>query len=196
MTATYNTVTIGSNEYDVYSDLPTAETYLNGESWATAWQAETSDDAKGRALVTATRTLDKLVWPGSKTEPAQALEWPRKGTGLSEDLVPDEFTIPQRIIDATAVLAALAIAGVDFINKSSTQSGAVKRQAAGSVSIEFFRDVFDLDGERLPLAAWELIAPLLGGAGMIGGAEGSGLRARTRYADSNRPLGGYATSEH
>jgi hypothetical protein len=189
------TVDIGANSYEVYADLDTADAYLGAESWATAWRAETDDDAKSRALVTATRTLDKLVWSGSKTDPEQPLQWPRKGTGLSADLVPDEDTIPQRVIDAAAVLAALVIAGVDFVSKPSTQTGAVKRQQAGSVSIEYFRDVFDFEGDRLPLQAWELIAPLLGGAGIIGGSEGTGLRETSRFYDNNRPLGGYPASD-
>lgn len=191
MTATYNVVTIGSTEYDVYADLATADQYLNAESWATEWRAETDDEVKARALVTATRTLDKLTWPGTKTYEGQLLEWPRKSTGLSTDLVPDSDTIPQRIIDATAVLAALTVAGVDFTSKASTKTGGVKSQKAGSVAIEYFRDVFDFEGTRLPLAAWELIAPLLAGSTVTGGVEAFGTSRSSRFRGTNRPLGGY-----
>ena len=195
MTATYNTVTIGSSEYDSYADLATADDYLEAESWATDWRAETDDDVKGRALVTATRTLDKLTWPGSKTYSEQILEWPRTGTGLSTDLIADENTIPQRLIDATCVLAGLVLSGVDFTSKPSTQSDAIKSQKAGSVAIEYFRDFVNLEGTRLPLAAWELVSPLFGGSSTGFGPLVDGASTSSRFTSSNRPLGGYAASD-
>ena len=195
MTATYNLVTIGATEYDVYSDLGTADIYLEAESWATAWRAEADNDVKSRATVTATRTLDKLVWPGTRTYAEQEREWPRKDTGLSTDLVADDNTIPQRLIDAASVLAGLDVAGVDFTSVISTQASVVKMQKAGSVAIEYFRDIVNLDGTRLPLAAWELIAPLFGAGGsVLGGAVSYGTDTCSRFTESNRPLGGYAAS--
>lgn len=176
MTATLNTVFIGSSEYEVYADLATADDYLEAESWATDWRSETDDDVKGRALVTATRTLDKLSWPGSKTDEDQSLEWPRDDTGVSTDFVEDGV-IPQRIIDAACVLAGLILSGVDITDKPNTQSGAVKMQRAGSVAIQYFKDADDR-GTRLPLSAWELISPLLGGT------SGSGIYASGTDEDS------------
>lgn len=191
MTATYNTIIIGSNGYDVYADLATANEYLEAESWATDWRDEADDDVKGRALVTATRTLDKLQWPGTKTDDDQILQWPRTGTGASTDLVPDEYTIPQRIIDAACVLAALILSGVDITGKPSTQSGAVKSQSAGSVSITYFRDVDD-SGTRLPLAAWELVSPILAGASgsAVGGARSFGTSECSDFATDYTPSHG------
>lgn len=188
MSATYNIMTIGGNDYDVYADVATADAYLEAESWASAWRAETDPDAKARALVTATRTLDKLNWPGSRTDADQMLEWPRTSTGLETSLVPDDNTIPQRVIDAAAALAGQILAGVDISSTPSTASGAVRMERAGSVEIEYFRD-FEDSGTRLPLVAWELIAPLLAGASSPGGAVSSGTSTCSDFTNDYLPSG-------
>lgn len=185
MSATYNVVTIGGSEYDVYADVPTADEYLEAESWATAWRAETDEDQKARALVTATRTLDKLPWAGSKSDPDQPLEWPRDGTGI--DIVEDGV-IPQRIIDATCVLAGQILAGVDVTGTASTTASSVKRQKAGSVEIEYFSN-FEISGTRLPLEAWELIAPLLGGSIATAGSVAFGTDECSRFRAGYEPSG-------
>lgn len=164
------TVTIGTVDYPVYADLDQANDYLSAESGATAWRAETDDDVKRRALVSATRTLDRLAWPGERDDPDQDLAWPRSGTGLSG--VEDDV-VPQQIIDATCVLAMLIVAGTDVAGMTSTSGGEIKRQKAGSVEQEFFR-AFDVEGTPLPTQAWDLIAPLLGGPATSGGAVSFG----------------------
>lgn len=182
---------IGGSLYDVYADIAIADDYLNAETWAEDWRCAEGEDSKGRALVTATRTLDKLSWAGTKSSSAQPLEWPRSGTGLSTDLVPDSNSVPQRIIDACCVLAGLSLSGIDFLTQPSTASQRVKRQAAGSVSIEYFKDTFDIEGTRLPTQAWELIAPLFASSSVMAGSCGSGLGTASRFSDENRPIGGY-----
>lgn len=154
MSATYNIVTIGANQYDVYADQATADAYLEADSNATAWRAAT-DDTKGRALVSATRILDRQTWQGEKTESDQALEWPRSGIA---DV--DEGSVPQKIIDACCELAAAIVDGYDAANNRTTDTN-IKRQKAGSVEIEYFRPLDP--GTRLPLPVWELIKAWLSG---------------------------------
>lgn len=185
MSATYNTVTIGSTEYDVYADITTADQYLAAESGATAWRDEADETVKARALVSATRLIDRQQWPGERYEADQPLAWPRSGTGLSgvEDTV-----IPQEVIDATCVLASMIVAGVDVTGTPSTTAGSIKRQQAGSVSIEYFGD-FSTTGTRLPLQVTEILAPLFGSTSFAGGARAHGTDACSDFSRGYEPSG-------
>lgn len=163
MTATYNTVTVGGNEYDVYAEVATADDYLEAEfsDAATRWRDATltDADAKARALVSATRLLDRQMWAGSKTSDDQELAWPRTGTGISDV---DEDVVPQDIINASILIAADINNGVDISGSSSTDER-IRSQTAGSVSISYFRD--NSGGTRFPTAIQELLSKYLGGAG-------------------------------
>lgn len=184
MSATYNVVSLGGNEYEVFADLATADTYLAAEPHADLWR-EGDAEANGRADVSATRILNRMRWPGTKADADQALAWPRSGTALADV---DEFTIPQPIIDASIELANAIRNGYDASNQASTASG-VRRQKAGSVEIEYFASV-SIDGYRLPLPVMELIGPYLGGEGSLaGGAIVSGTCGRTIAYDDFEPSG-------
>lgn len=173
MSATYLHVTIDGVEYDVYADIATADLYLNASTDAAAWRAA-DDDGKGRALVTATRVLDRMAYPGQKTDPDQALQWPRSNTGLAGV---EDGVIPQQLIDACCELASQIANGVDVTNQQSTATG-IKRQKAGSVEIEYFYGAGGIP-LRLPLPVWELIRGLLGGDGAGGGARAFGTCGRS-----------------
>jgi len=167
MTATYNTVSVGGTEYDVYAAIADANSYLEAEvsAAATKWRSAslTDNDTKARALVSATRLIDRQSWPGSKTDgDYQTLEWPRKGTGITGV---DQDVIPQQIIDACILLAAEINNGSKVTSESTTDSR-TKRLKAGSVEKEFFRE---LDGgTRFPTAIEELLRGLRGGVGLSG----------------------------
>lgn len=155
------TVTIAGTSYEIYSSLDYANKYLAAEFSATAWQAETDDDPKKRALVTSSRLIDRLLFAGTKTDEDQAKAFPRTGlVGYDDD------EVPQVVIDAEVVLANAIYLGQNVTGQQSTDSN-IKRQQAGSVSIEYFRPVED--GLRLPLAVMELLAGLFGGSGVGGG---------------------------
>lgn len=181
------TVDIGSNSYETYADVDQADEYLAAEAGATAWRALTGDDGedtKARALVSATRLIDRQQWPGERDEDDQTLAWPRSGTGVS-GVVDDE--VPQLVIDASIVLASLIVAGVDVTSVPSTASGRVKRQRAGSVEIEYFGDV-GISGTRLPLQVHEMLAPLFGYTG-LGGARPQGTDACSDFRYGYDPSG-------
>lgn len=158
MSATYQLVTIGSTSYLVYADVAMADEYLNADTNAATWRSST-DDVKGRALVTATRTLDRQTWLGDKNEDTQELEWPRKNTGVTG--VEDDV-IPQDIIDACIEMANYIVNGGDPVN---AQNVAQKEKClkAGSVEVEYFRGA-EGAALRFPLAVWELVAKYIGGA--------------------------------
>lgn len=175
------TVTINTVDYDVYADVPAADEFLAADFGATAWRAETDDEQKSRALVSATRLLDRLVWAGDKTDPDQILAWPRSNTGLSDV---DEDTVPQPIIDASIVLAKLIHAGSKVDSQPSTQSGNIRRQRAGSVELEYF---FPQDNPtRLPIEVEELVARFLATANFTG-ALSSGTDGESIVCHGFRP---------
>jgi len=153
-------VIIGSQTYASYATVAEADQYLSAAAHADAWRAITDDDVKGRALVTASRLLDRQRWKGEKTDPLQDLAWPRTGTGVEG--VEDD-TIPQDIIDACIELALAIVQGSD-VQEAQNQSQKIQNLKAGSVSLTFFRGA---DGVplRFPLIIQELLLKYLAGAG-------------------------------
>lgn len=171
--ATLQIVTIGSRDYETYVDVAYADEYLDADATADAWRAA-DDDAKGRGIVTGGRVLDRLNWPGTKTDPDQLLAWPRTGvTGYSDD------EIPQAIVDANVELAAASVAGIDIANFVTTAT-TEKSIKAGSVAVENFRQ-FGIGARQFPLPkpAWELIAGLLGVTSGSAMARASGTCGET-----------------
>lgn len=172
------TVDAGGEEFTVYADIDTADAYLAGAFHATDW-ASLTDDVKGKALVTATRILDRQRWLGSKTVSDQVLAWPRTGTGVSG--VEDD-TIPEAIIAGAIELALTVSAGADVQNQATTEE-TVKRIQAGSVSIENFRSTQQFSA-RFPQIIQELIGVyLLGGSASFGGPIVSGTDACSPFED-------------
>jgi hypothetical protein len=177
-------VTIGSATYETYATVEEADAYLAADFTATAWRDETDEDAKARALVTATRLLDRQVWPGQKTDEDQDQAWPRTGvSGVDED------DIPQAVIDACCLLAKYIHEG-STLETSTTTANNTKRLKAGSAEIEYF---FPLtNGTRLPLPVMELLAGLLGTAGSaITAAQSFGTDGCSVADDSYRPASGF-----
>lgn len=76
-----------------YVDVATADTYFSNRLNADAWSAASADD-KARALIMASSRLDAERWQGLRTDPGQALAWPRgyiiddSGTEWNSDIIP------------------------------------------------------------------------------------------------------------
>lgn len=178
------TVTIGGTDYDTYATVAEADEYLAADFTATAWRAETDEDQKSRALVTATRLLDRQTWPGEKADEFQPLAWPRTGvTGY------DDYEVPQAVIDACCLLAKYIHEG-STLETSPTTANNTKRLKAGSAEIEYF---FPLsNGTRLPLPVMELLAGLLGAAGSsVSAAQSFDTDGCSVADDSYRPASGF-----
>lgn len=161
-------VTISSESYDTYIDLDYANLYLDGQIAATAWRAETSDDNKGRAIVSATRFIDRQLWDGNKVDSYQVHAFPRTGLVYPGDdaiEVPSNI-VPQEVLDATAELASLLLDGSEVQTNIDPNTGAIQSLKAGSVAISYFRT--DALASRLPTILWELLGFwLAGGASSI-----------------------------
>lgn len=179
------TVTIETVEYEVYAGIETADEYLAADFLATTWRAETDEDQKARALVTATRLLDRTLWIGTKEDEDQLHAWPRTGTGLSDI---DDDEVPQEITDASIVLAKLIHAGSPVVTAVSSASN-VKRQQAGSVSQEFFSPIIMGEPGRWPQEVLELIRRYISGAGFLGGSIATGVCGQSAFDPDYRTSG-------
>jgi Putative DnaT-like ssDNA binding protein len=164
---TIPTVDLDSGTYSVYADIEDAEEYLGAASHATEWE-DVDEDDQAKYLVSATRMLDRQIWPGDKAVSDQPLAWPRISTGI-DGVVAD--TIPTNIINACMELANALQQGYD--QNQQTTAERVRSMTAGSVSITNFRGVDT--PTRFPLIVQELIAPYLGassGTGLVSQANG------------------------
>ncbi len=178
-------ITIGGVGYDSYASLAEADKYLAADFSATAWHDEADEDIRGRALVTASRLLDRQPWVGAKEDEDQTTAWPRTGVDGVED-----GDIPPQLVEATIVLASLILEGADTATNPTTQSN-IKSQRAGSVAQEFFRPDPKQAG-RLPLPVQELLAGLMGSSATgIAATLSYGVDGCSTADDSYTPAGGF-----
>ena len=111
---------VGTNSYVTESE---ANLYCADRYGYEAWE---DADNKGKALISATDILDGLcIWYGEKTDPDQALEFPR---------YPTADPVPQAVKDAQCEIAFKIV----VIGSVNTDGGdAVEELKAGDVSLKF-----------------------------------------------------------
>lgn len=162
------TVTIGTgpsaNTYETYADVAGATTYLDASlaSYSVAFRGATEDN-KARSLVMATRWIDAQSWQGEKSDPDQPLQWPRTGIAGVDPLV-----VPQQVVDASIILAAMLIENPALQTEISSGGAAeTKRLKAGSAEIEYFRsaNAFKWKNTVFPADIWALLSGWLSGMG-------------------------------
>jgi len=149
------TVTLDTVDYEVYEDIAFLDAYINASPSFESWE-NLDTEAKTRFAITATRIFDRQNWIGAKTDSAQDLAWPRTGIADVEDDV-----IPTDVLNAYAEICLFQALGTDVQTQQSVAQ-TVRRLAAGSVSLEFFRGA-EGAALRFPLPIWELIGKYLGG---------------------------------
>lgn len=159
----YPVVSLDSDN-SVYADVEMADTYLNAAFHADNWNNSLDEEAKGRALVTAVRTLDRQIWLGEKTDPTQALDWPRKDTGV---VGVTDNVIPIDIVNASIELALSISQGSNVQNVQSGDSN-IQSLGAGSARISYFRGGGNGGSPtRFPQIVWELVRPYMIAAGDV-----------------------------
>lgn len=103
-----------ATDANAYATETEGDSYFNTRLGATAWTAASVDDKK-RALIMATARLDLEIYEGFKTDPAQALKWPRFGADDDDGNAIDADFIPRIIEVATfetgLQLLQLAVSG-------------------------------------------------------------------------------------
>jgi hypothetical protein len=127
-------VDIGSDTYQAFADLEFADLYLAADVARSAAWALKNDDAKGRGLVSATRTMLSLPWCAAVPDPADVQVSP--------------------IPEVTAMLAADLLAKPRLFADASGNSN-VKSAKAGSAQVEFFSPVDG--GPPIPTALWTML---------------------------------------
>lgn len=167
--------------YEVYGTREDREEYLGGASHAVTWRDSDDDDAKDRAHVTATRFLDRQRWQGTRTNPAQALDWPRTGVTDAEGTAVDDSTVPLGIEHGAYELALVLFGGTRAAQDSLTAGSNVRSVGAGSARVEFFRSTLERAG-RFPKPVQELVGEFLAGAGAQLGVLVTGI-AESKYAE-------------
>lgn len=173
-------VEISSAEYFAYGTQDESDEYFAAAAHAQAWRDEDDADVKGRALVTATRMLDRQKWQGEKTDPDQDGAWPR--TGVAEDEPVNDEGVPLKVVHATFELALVLLNDPEAIQVTQNSSQKVSSLSAGSVSISYFRGA---EGEplRFPLPVMELIGDWLGASSDLGGIGfSSGIDGSSSFA--------------
>ncbi len=162
--------TVGGASANSFITVAEGDAYCDSRLNASAWNDETDDDQKARALIEATRDLSQRQWIGvGRASNTQALSWPR---ALAEN--PDlgwggvyyysETEIPQRVKDGTAELALqFLIAGTtDIASIDPTMN--VKVKTVDVLTTEYFDPGQRARGlDRFP-SVTRFIRPLLVGS--------------------------------
>lgn len=197
--ATTATITISSVDYTVYSltadAVQDADEYFAaqfGETWSSLTTLQ-----KQQAIISAARLLDRAVlWSGTKTSAAQALQWPRDGAtnGCTGTAVTDGTT-PDDIAYGEFELAALIAADAGLLTSSGSGSN-TKRVKAGSAEVEFFQPTIGTsDDTRLPQAVHDLVGCFVDGANGVtptgGFASGTTDTSSFDDCDDNELSRGY-----
>ncbi|MCY3911921.1 MAG: hypothetical protein OXG43_01585 [Chloroflexi bacterium] len=144
-----SSVTLGSTSIPTYASVAEANAYMLAEAGPqrTTWNAAETD-AKRRALVTATRALDRLPWRGTKAQASQATAWPRAGIGTTG--------VPAGIEAAAILIAA------DLVRHPRELTGDamdVKREQIGPKEAEYFRHLPDPLERTLGLDLAAIVRP-------------------------------------
>jgi hypothetical protein len=129
-------ITGSTTDFFVYATDLAATDYLLGDISRDPVWGSLSADEKKRALISATRYLDRLPWAGAKTVSSQINAFPR--TGIVDADGQEASGTPQEIVDACCILAADFVADPTILDSVSTGSN-TKELQAGSVRIVYFK---------------------------------------------------------
>lgn len=143
-----------------YVDVDDADDYFEDHIDSTVWEAATADDQE-KALVTATRILDRLPWSGTKTESDQDLKFPRTGLVYHDGTAVADDAVPTEILHAVYELAKHLLNKPTDSQKLGTVNN-IKRVKAGVVEVEFLGQGVTL---RIPQHVHDIVSIFLGSAG-------------------------------
>ncbi|AVX21600.1 hypothetical protein SAMN02745885_01651 [Carboxydocella sporoproducens DSM 16521] len=147
---------VGINSYVTLSE---AEEYFAGKLFCEEWENADSY-TKEKALITATKRINRLPFIGKKADPAQLLEFPREFAWTRQATF--GFTQEEEISpEVKAATCEEALALLKFGNNARTnaQEQNVVRVSFGDVSEEYRASLKLLSREAL-----ELLKPYIAGA--------------------------------
>lgn len=138
--------TVGANAYiDLDGANGIAATRLFNASWTAA-----TDDARTRALITATSMLDRMRWQGRPLAPTQPLAWPRVNQYAPLGY-PLDAEVPAPIITATVELA------IHLLGQGEPSGKPIMQRMLGDSMVMYFATIAD----ELPKHVRRLIEPFL-----------------------------------
>ncbi|MBL8186585.1 MAG: hypothetical protein JNK38_01185 [Acidobacteria bacterium] len=164
--------TIGGTAANSYQELTVADSYFVERLNVNAWHDAAPDDKK-RALIMATRRLNRENWYGERVSSTQNLAWPRIGAikpdspaggGLGEFYGYGECylttEIPDLVKHAQCELALALLSGFEDDDSDTIEEFA----ESGGMRVKFRST--RING-ALPASVTRLIAPLLAGDLML-----------------------------
>ena len=134
MAATIN-ATLKSETANSYVTLAEANTYFETVPSSTTWD-DKSDDAKNRALISATRWIDTLNFLGDRCDEGQALKWPRNNYDV-DDVELACSKIPNNIKYAQYELARALANDTDAITGSVGTDGNFEEVKLGDIQVKY-----------------------------------------------------------
>ena len=142
-----DTITLGTDSFDVYGPLADATAYFNGKLNRTSWTG-TEGDTRKRSLISASRMLDLINWKGSPTDldTPQPLAWPRTGVTDKNGSVIVDTVFPTDLLRGYYELAQVIIDNPS-LDEESDQGSNIRSVTADVVNVSFFRPV---SGTRFP----------------------------------------------
>jgi hypothetical protein len=146
-----------------YLDIDEADSILALEPVDRATWSALGDEEKLRLLVAATRWLDdRAIWKGQRSDPLQALGWPRRNAYDREGRVVAADAIPEAVRRATALVAHFLASNP--VDDSNDRDG-VRRFRADTFEIEYQQGFYSS-----PSPTW--LRFVLIGLGQIGSERG------------------------
>lgn len=133
--------TAGSASANSFATIAEGDTWCDARLNADAWNDETDDDQKARALIGATLELSsRNIWQGKRATTTQALSWPRFFAPNPDDpwgLYFDSSIVPQRVKNATMELALIYLAAGTTDLMLIDPNVAVVRKTIGPITTEW-----------------------------------------------------------
>ena len=172
MAATIN-ATIKSETANSYVTLAEANSYFETVPDSSTWTNKT-DDQKNRALISATREIDNLVFYGDRCDEDQALKFPR--TNYQVDRVELSCsTIPLNIKYAQYELARALANDTDAITGTTGKDGNFEEVKLGDLQVKYNTSSQGTGSINNILDVYPWLQSYLG-AYMLGGAGSFQLR--------------------
>jgi len=128
-----------------------AQVYFDGRLNTGPWDAA-DDTTKDKALLQATRAMDRLNFRGEKADESQALQFPRSG----------DDTVPEDIECACAEEALALLDGKD--PEMEREALAITEQTFGKIKAKFDRDAgrpINILNGIMSATAWGYLLPYL-----------------------------------
>lgn len=130
-----------------YVDAAYADSYF--AVYGNAEWTELNNEQKDAALASATQFIDNIArgkWKGKKTDPAQALAWPRTGSTDEDGAQIGADVIPDAVKNAVCEAAVRISQGEDLME--DTTPAVASESVAGAVSISYFGGVDNVTSYR------------------------------------------------